>query len=61
MLFDWCVSNAITRIDKSENEMLDKSKSKNRIDLLVASIFAFKSAYEIEEKPKFNIDDIFMI
>ncbi|SCI12892.1 Phage terminase-like protein%2C large subunit [uncultured Clostridium sp.] len=61
MLFDWCVSNAITRIDKSENEMLDKSKSKNRIDLLVASIFAFKSAYEVEEKTKFNIDDIFII
>nr|WP_294573900.1 terminase TerL endonuclease subunit [uncultured Romboutsia sp.] len=61
MLFDWCVSNAITRIDKSENEMLDKSKSKNRIDLLVASIFAFKSAYEVEEKAKFNIDDIFII
>ncbi|RDY29753.1 terminase large subunit [Romboutsia weinsteinii] len=61
MLFDWCVSNAITRIDKSENEMLDKSKSKNRIDLLVATVFAFKSAYEVEEKPKFSIDDIFMI
>ena len=41
--------------------MLDKSKSKNRIDLLVASIFAFKSAYEVEEKAKFNIDDIFII
>lgn len=49
-LFDWNVSNAITRKDKSENEMLDKAnKNKQRIDLLAATIFAFSEVYQQEE------------
>jgi phage terminase large subunit-like protein len=36
----WCVSNAIARIDHNENIILDKSKSKHRIDLAAASINA---------------------
>ena len=49
-LFDWNVANAITRKDKSENEMLDKSnKNKQRIDLLAATIFAFSQCYLMEE------------
>lgn len=49
-LFDWNVANAITRKDKSENEMLDKAnKNKQRIDLLAATIFAFSQCYLLEE------------
>ena len=49
-LFDWNVSNAITRKDKSENEMLDKAnKNKQRIDLIAATIFAFSQVYQQEE------------
>lgn len=49
-LFDWNVANAITRKDKSENEMLDKvNKNKQRIDLLAATIFAFSEVYQQEE------------
>ena len=40
-IFNWCVSNAITSKDKFNNEILDKVKSSNKIDLLAASIFSF--------------------
>lgn len=61
-LFDWCMSNCSTVKDKSENEMITKKNKNNmRIDLVASTIFAFKQAYALEEKSKFNIDDIFMI
>lgn len=40
-ILDWCVSNAITTKDKFQNEILDKVKSENKIDLLAAAIFSF--------------------
>lgn len=40
-ILDWCVSNAITSKDKFNNEILDKAKSVQKIDLLAATIFAF--------------------
>lgn len=40
-ILDWCVSNAITSKDKFHNEILDKVKSVEKIDLLAAAIFAF--------------------
>lgn len=40
-ILDWCVSNAITCKDRFNNEILDKAKSVEKIDLLAASIFAF--------------------
>ena len=40
-ILDWCVSNAITTKDKFQNEILDKVKSENKIDLLAAAIFGF--------------------
>lgn len=40
-IFDWCVTNAITSKDKFNNEILDKVKSVNKIDLLAAGIFSF--------------------
>ena len=40
-ILDWCVSNAITCKDRFNNEILDKVKSVEKIDLLAASIFAF--------------------
>lgn len=49
-LYDWNMSNAITRKDKNENEMLDKAnKNKQRIDLAAATIFAFSQVYLEEE------------
>lgn len=61
-LFDWNISNCSTVKDRSENEMITKKNKNNmRIDLVASTIFAFKSAYEIEEKLKFSIDDIFII
>lgn len=43
-LLNWCVGNAIAKIDHNENIMLDKSKSSNRIDPLVATVIAFSRA-----------------
>ncbi|KAI3350139.1 terminase large subunit [Clostridium botulinum] len=40
-ILEWCVSNAITTKDKFQNEILDKVKSENKIDLLAAAIFSF--------------------
>lgn len=49
-LLEWNVNNAITRKDRNENEALDKAnKNKQRIDLLVAAIFAFSECYKQEE------------
>lgn len=42
-LFNWCASNAITDKDRFNNEILDKKKSSDKIDLLAAGIFAFKA------------------
>ncbi len=43
-LLNWCVSNAVAKIDHNENIMLDKAKSSNRIDLLVATVIGFSRA-----------------
>ncbi len=48
-ILNWCVSNAITAKDKFNNEILDKVKSTNKIDLLAASIFAFLSCDKNKE------------
>lgn len=40
----WAVSNAIQKMDAQENIMLDKSKSKDRIDPIAAIINAFSRA-----------------
>ena len=40
-ILNWCVGNAVTSKDKFNNEILDKLKSVQKIDLLAASIFAF--------------------
>lgn len=60
-LYTWCMSNAIARTDSQENMMLDKKKSKNRIDLAVATIFSFKICYIPEENKQFTIDDVFIV
>lgn len=49
-ILNWCVRNAVTDKDRFNNEILDKIKSKEKIDLLAASIFAFKAC----EKEKWN-------
>ena len=50
-LLDWCVSNAVLQKGKSEDVMLDKSnKNKQRIDLLVASVFCYSQLYLQDSK-----------
>lgn len=40
----WAINNAITKIDPQENIMLDKAKSKQRIDPIAAVINAYARA-----------------
>lgn len=49
-ILTWCVSNAITTKDKFNNEILDKLKSVQKIDLLAATIFAFLGCYKNKEQ-----------
>ena len=48
-ILNWCVSNAVTAKDKFNNEMLDKIKSEEKIDLLAASIFSFLACRKNKE------------
>lgn len=43
-LYDWTMSNAITKIDANENIQLDKEKSHNRIDPIAATMNAMTRA-----------------
>ena len=47
-ILNFCVGNAITKSDLQENILLDKKKSVNRIDLLVASIIGYSEIMEEE-------------
>ena len=47
-ILNFCVGNAITKSDLSENILLDKKKSVNRIDLLVSSIIAYSEIVDDE-------------
>ena len=49
-LLDWAISNAVTKRDHSENIMLDKEKSTNRIDPIAAVINAFSRAHVMAEE-----------
>jgi phage terminase large subunit-like protein len=55
-LLTWAIGNAITKMDAQENIMLDKSKSKDRIDPIAAIINAFSRAMsgEVEQTVDFN-------
>ncbi len=48
-IFNWCVTNAVTSKDKFNNEILDKQKSVEKIDLLAASIFSFLACHKNKE------------
>ena len=47
-ILNFCAGNAITKSDLQENILLDKQKSTNRIDLLVASIIGYSEIMEEE-------------
>lgn len=47
-ILNFCVGNAITKSDLSENILLDKKKSVNRIDLLVSSVIAYSEIVDDE-------------
>lgn len=49
-IFTWCARNAITAKDRFGNEILDKVKAVEKIDLMAAAIFAFKAC----DKEKWN-------
>lgn len=46
----WCMSNVILKVDAAGNAKADKSKSRERIDLVIASLMA------LEESSKNNFD-----
>ncbi len=48
-LFDWTLSNAVTKKDHNENIILDKEKSTNRIDPIASTINAFSRAMVMAE------------
>lgn len=49
-LLDWNMSNAITTVGKSDDEMLSKEdKNKQRIDMAVVLIFCYTELFDIEE------------
>ncbi|MBO5476655.1 MAG: terminase large subunit [Clostridia bacterium] len=58
-ILNFCVGNAVTKEDTQENILLDKTKSTNRIDLLVSSIIGFSEI--IEEEVEDCEGDYFMI
>ena len=47
-ILNFCVANAITKQDLQENILLDKKRSTNRIDLLVATIIAYSEWFNEE-------------
>lgn len=47
-ILDFCVANAVTKMDTQENILLDKKRSANRIDLLVSTIIGFSEIVEEE-------------
>lgn len=50
----WAVGNAITKLDAQENMMLDKSKAKQRIDPIAATITGFVRACLVDSMPDIN-------
>lgn len=53
-VLNFCVSNAITKSDLQENILLDKKRSANRIDLLVASIIAYSEFFAEETSDEYS-------
>ena len=47
-VLNFCVGNAVTKEDAQENILLDKTKSSNRIDLIVSGIIGFSEIMEEE-------------
>ncbi len=58
-ILNFCVGNAITKMDLQENILLDKKRSSNRIDLLVASIIGYSEIVEEETNDEYG--DYFII
>lgn len=53
-VLNFCVGNAITKSDLQENILLDKKKSTNRIDLLVATIIAYSEWFMEENEQDYG-------
>lgn len=53
-ILNFCVCNAITKSDLQENILLDKKRSPNRIDLLVATIIAYSEFFEEEVQEEYG-------
>ena len=53
-IMNFCVANAITKQDLQENILLDKKKSVNRIDLLVATIIAYSEWFNEEVEDEYG-------
>ncbi|MFR2314912.1 terminase large subunit [Terrisporobacter sp.] len=53
-ILNFCAANAVTKTDLSENILLDKKKSVNRIDLLVASVIAYSEVVDDETNEQYG-------
>lgn len=58
-ILNFCVGNAVIKQDSQENILLDKTKSSNRIDLIVSAIIAFSEI--MEEEVEDDEGDYFMV
>jgi phage terminase large subunit-like protein len=56
----WCASNAVFNTDPSGNRKLDKDKSTDRIDGLVALVMACGLAAKMQEKGEISVDFVFI-
>ncbi|MDP2335939.1 MAG: terminase large subunit, partial [Bacteroidota bacterium] len=46
-VINWMIGNAVPRRDPNDNIILDKSKSKNKIDGIVAAVISFAEYLQI--------------
>jgi len=53
-VLNFCVANAVTKSDTQENILLDKKRSTNRIDLIVATIIGYSEWFNDENEEEFG-------
>ena len=55
----WMMGNVVARLDAKDNIFPRKERPENKIDGVVAGLFALKGAETFEPKKKINLDDFF--
>jgi phage terminase large subunit-like protein len=57
-VLSWMAGNAVVTIDAAKNRKLDKSKSSNKIDGIIALCMAFSVALIMKQEPIVDIDTL---